>query len=115
MVNTPVITDQNWDELVETCRKRVIDKLTKRLGKNIPPRILFEKVLDPRYIRDYTSAHKGSLYGLSHNRKISAFLRHPNYCPQIKDLYFCGGTVHPGGGIPLCLLSAKIVDQLIHE
>jgi phytoene dehydrogenase-like protein len=28
-------------------------------------------------------------------------------------LYFCGGSVHPGGGIPLCLKSAKIVSELI--
>jgi phytoene dehydrogenase-like protein len=30
-------------------------------------------------------------------------------------LYFCGGSVHPGGGIPLCLNSAKIVAQLVSE
>jgi len=28
-------------------------------------------------------------------------------------LYFCGGSVHPGGGIPLCLKSAQIVSDLI--
>jgi diapolycopene oxygenase len=28
-------------------------------------------------------------------------------------LYFCGGSVHPGGGIPLCLLSARIASELI--
>ena len=44
---------------------------------------------------------------------MAAFLRHPNFSQQIKNLYFCGGSVHPGGGIPLCLLSAKIVsDQM---
>jgi phytoene dehydrogenase-like protein len=30
-------------------------------------------------------------------------------------LYFCGGSVHPGGGIPLCLNSAKIVAQMVWE
>ena len=29
---------------------------------------------------------------------------------DIRGLYFCGGSVHPGGGIPLALSSAKIVD-----
>jgi len=46
---------------------------------------------------------------------MAAFLRHPNFSSGIKNLYFCGGSVHPGGGIPLCLLSAKIVDELIPE
>ena len=32
---------------------------------------------------------------------------------EITNLYFCGGSVHPGGGIPLCLLSGKIVSELI--
>jgi hypothetical protein len=36
-----------------------------------------------------------------------------NFSNQIKGLYFCGGSVHPGGGIPLCLLSAKIAVDLL--
>jgi phytoene dehydrogenase-like protein len=55
----------------------------------------------------------GALYGTSSNDLFSAFLRHPNFSTRVKNLYFCGGSVHPGGGIPLCLLSAKIVDDLI--
>ena len=46
------------------------------------------------------------------NNKFSAFLRHTNNSNRIKNLYFCGGSVHPGGGIPLCLLSAKISTDL---
>ena len=37
----------------------------------------------------------------------------PNFSKNIQGLYFCGGSVHPGGGIPLALSSAKIVDKLI--
>ena len=37
-----------------------------------------------------------------------------NFSNNIKGVYFCGGSVHPGGGIPLSVLSAKIVDDLIH-
>jgi len=46
---------------------------------------------------------------------MAAFMRHANFSSKIKDLYFCGGSVHPGGGIPLCLLSGKIVSELIQE
>jgi diapolycopene oxygenase len=53
------------------------------------------------------------LYGNSSNSLFSAFLRHPNFLRSIKNLYFTGGSVHPGGGIPLCLASARIVDQEI--
>jgi phytoene dehydrogenase-like protein len=57
----------------------------------------------------------GSLYGTSSNTKMAAFMRHPNFTKRINGLYFVGGTVHPGGGIPLCLSSAKITAQLIKE
>jgi len=46
---------------------------------------------------------------------MASFLRHPNKAPQISNLYFCGGSVHPGGGIPLCVQSGKIVSELINE
>ena len=72
-----------------------------------------EEVLTPPQIEQKTSSYLGSLYGSSSNDKIAAFLRHPNFSSKIKNLYFCGGSVHPGGGIPLCLLSAKIATDLI--
>jgi len=75
--------------------------------------ITFEEITDPILISTKTKSHKGSLYGTSSNSKTAAFMRHPNFKRQIKNLYFCGGSVHPGGGIPLCLMSAKIVDSLI--
>jgi phytoene dehydrogenase-like protein len=55
----------------------------------------------------------GSLYGTSSNSGFAAFLRHPNLSNTIKGLYFVGGSVHPGGGIPLCLNSAKIMSDMV--
>ena len=72
-----------------------------------------EKIITPRIIQKNSKSYMGALYGTSSNDLFSAFLRHPNFSNRIKNLYFCGGSVHPGGGIPLCLLSAKIVDDLI--
>jgi phytoene dehydrogenase-like protein len=44
---------------------------------------------------------------------MAAFMRHPNFSKAYKRLYFVGGTVHPGGGIPLCLKGAAITAKLI--
>jgi phytoene dehydrogenase-like protein len=66
-------------------------------------------------IEERTGSYMGSLYGTSSNSKLAAFLRHPNFTTHIKGMYFCGGSVHPGGGIPLCLKSAKIVSELIQN
>jgi phytoene dehydrogenase-like protein len=74
-----------------------------------------EEVLTPVSIEAKTLSYMGSLYGTSSNTKTAAFMRHPNFTKRIKGLYFVGGTVHPGGGIPLCLSSAKIAAQLIKD
>lgn len=113
MVNAPANNGQDWDEMIARTRKNVIDKIERVLGIELEQNIVCEELLDPRTIEMKTGSYMGSLYGTSSNHWRSAFLRHPNFRQDIKGLYFCGGSVHPGGGIPLCLLSAKIVDELI--
>lgn len=113
MINVPANTGQDWDQLVVTCRSYIVKKINRALGTQIEHLIECETVLDPRSIEVNTSSFQGSLYGTSSNSKFAAFLRHPNFSSRIKNLYFCGGSVHPGGGIPLALNSGKIVSNLI--
>ena len=112
MINVPANTGQNWDELIAAARKNIIDKLSRMLNRDIAQLIVTEELLDPRSIEQKTASYQGSLYGTSSNNQFAAFLRHANFSSKIKGLYFVGGSVHPGGGIPLALLSAKIVDEL---
>ena len=113
MINVPTNNGQNWKELVSEARSQVIKKLNRNLKVDLNELIETEDVLDPIKIEVKTSSHQGSLYGSASNSKFSAFLRHPNFSKQLKGLYFCGGSVHPGGGIPLCLKSGQIVADLI--
>ena len=115
MINTCGDSGQNWDLEVKKLRKIVIKRLEAILGEPISPFIEEEKIFTPKTIEQRTNSYKGSLYGSSSNGLFSAFLRHPNFSRKIKNLYFCGGSVHPGGGIPLCLLSAKITTELINK
>ncbi|QSE96039.1 1-hydroxycarotenoid 3,4-desaturase CrtD [Fulvivirga lutea] len=113
MVNAPGNFGQNWDTLIAELRKNLINKINRILKCSIEDHIVVEEILDPRKIETKTASHLGSLYGTSSNSKFSAFLRHSNFSKDYKNLYFCGGSVHPGGGIPLCLLSAKIATENI--
>jgi phytoene dehydrogenase-like protein len=115
MVNAPANSGQDWDLLKEQLRSIVIKKLSRLLGEDIETLIETEHTLDPLMIESQTASYMGSLYGTSSNSKLAAFLRHPNFTGAIKGLYFCGGSVHPGGGIPLCLKSAKIVSELVAD
>lgn len=115
MVNAPANTGQDWKQLREQCKRAIIAKLNRILKKDIEPLIEVEQVMDPVNIEEKTSSYMGSLYGTSSNGKMAAFLRHPNFHSSIKGLYFVGGSVHPGGGIPLCLHGAKLVSKLISD
>jgi phytoene dehydrogenase-like protein len=116
MVNAPAHEGQDWEQLKIDIRSRIIEKLNRMLDIDLEPLIQTEQVLDPVMIEAETASYKGSLYGSSSNSAMAAFLRHANFSNQIKGLYFCGGSVHPGGGIPLCLKSAMIVADLVqHE
>jgi phytoene dehydrogenase-like protein len=113
MINTHPHLNENWDELCIQARNHIIQKLNRMLGEDIEKLIVCEEVLHPQKIESKTSSLGGSLYGNASNNRYAAFLRHANFHNKIKGLYFCGGSVHPGGGIPLCLQSAKIVADLI--
>lgn len=113
MINVPNNTGQNWDALIAKTRENVIIKLSRMLKTDIRPLIVYEKVFDPRTIEARTSSAFGSIYGNSSNSRFAAFLRHANFSSKIKNLYFCGGSVHPGPSIPICLLSAKIATGMI--
>ena len=113
MINAPYDRGQDWDTLVTQTRKRTLAKLERILGVNIEALIREETHLDPRSIESRTGSHLGALYGTSSNNPLAAFLRHPNFSRRIDGLYFVGGSAHPGGGIPLCLLSAKITAELM--
>lgn len=113
MINVPATTDQDWSERVRMAKKTILQKLNRILDVDLSTLIETEDHLDPTLIEKKTYSHLGALYGTASNNKYAAFLRHANFSQQFENLWFCGGSVHPGGGIPLCLKSAKIASSLI--
>ncbi|MEK6475902.1 1-hydroxycarotenoid 3,4-desaturase CrtD [Catalinimonas sp. 4WD22] len=113
MINVPNNSGQDWDKIIQQSRENILKKLSQILEQDIKPLIQCESILDPRLIESRTSSSMGALYGNSSNNKYAAFLRHANFSKKYKNLFFCGGSVHPGGGIPLSLLSAKIATEQI--
>lgn len=115
LISVPHNSGQDWDRIISKARKNVLDKLSRILKTDVSQLIEFEEILDPRGVESETNAAFGAVFGNSSNSMFSAFLRHPNFSSKIENLFFCGGTAHPGPGIPLCLLSAKIASELIRE
>jgi len=115
MVNAPHIQEQNWDSEVNTARKNVLKKINTFLNTDIESLIEFENIMSPVDIQNRTGSYLGSIYGISSNDKFAAFMRQSNKSKTVKNLYFCGGSAHPGGGIPLVILSGKIVSDIIES
>ena len=116
LINAPHNSGQNWEHEVTRMREKVIRIIGSRLDRDrIEESIEVEDAMTPADIERNTGSSYGSLYGISSNSRTAAFLRHPNRSRRYRGLYFCGGSVHPGGGIPLVLLSGKITADLIRR
>lgn len=114
MINAPPHKAHNWEKQKEMVKQFIIKQINKQLNTNIEKHIIVEETLSPLNIQEKTTSFMGSLYGTSSNSKMAAFFRQQNKSKIYKNLYFCGGSVHPGGGIPLCFKSAKLVSDAIN-
>lgn len=115
LVNMPWLKDgeENSDAQIDAIRNAIFRRIEKAgLGK-IQTYIEQEQILSPSYLRSRTLSNKGSIYGLSSNHRNAAFYRQDNRSRLLKGLYFAGGSAHPGGGIPLVILSGMNAARLI--
>src|SRR5699024_9687660 len=116
LVNAPYVNENwYWQNNKEKYRDKVIQILEKRGLIELKKHITFSKTLTPKHFFNRYRSYKGSIYGTSSNSKWSAFLRPRNKSRKIEGLYLVGGSTHPGGGIPLVLLSALHATELIQR
>ena len=115
LVNAPPHDGRTWEEELRVTRLQIIEKISPILGINLQDHIVIEDHMTPADIEKQTGSYCGSLYGISSNTTMAAFLRHPNFSKRYRGLYLCGGSVHPGGGMPLATLSGIIAARLLME
>jgi phytoene desaturase len=115
MINTPAMTSLGEQEKIQQVRQHIVKKINRVFNTDIDKAIVCESNLNPKILEQKTLSFQGAIYGASSNNKFAAFNRHPNFRRKTRGLYFTGGSVHPGGGIPLCLASAKIVEDRVRK
>lgn len=103
--------DWDADGLAARYSERILDVLAER-GVDVRPRLLFADVITPADLERRTGAPGGAIYGTASHGPRAALRRPANRSP-IPGLFLVGGSAHPGGGIPLVLMSAEIVADLI--
>lgn len=116
LVNAPrhdPVSGVDWTApgLAERYAGRVLDVLAAR-GLDVRDRLLWREIRTPADLERDTGAPGGAIYGSSSNGPRAALLRPANAGP-VPGLYLAGGSVHPGGGLPLVAMSAEIVAGLV--
>jgi phytoene desaturase len=106
--------NQDWDSLKNKTRTAVIKRLKQSGLEDIEDHIKFEICYTPESWESACNISRGSVFGsLAHNILQMGYFRPHNKHPHYGNLYFAGGSTHPGNGIPNVLISAKLTAERI--
>ncbi len=115
LVNAPALGPNfDWSSQAGAYRALVLARLAA-FGLDIRPHIEVEQILTPADIARLSGAWRGALYGVSSNTPLTAFRRAHNRAGDLPGLYFVGGAAHPGGGVPMVMLSGRVAATMILE
>ena len=84
---------------------------------DIEKHINFEVCHTPHDWKDVYHISHGAIFGsLNHNIFQMGYMRPHNQHNKYKNLFFVGGSTHPGNGVPMCLISARLTaEKVIRE
>jgi phytoene dehydrogenase-like protein len=104
LVNAPAIGDAaDWEGEAE----RLIDRLGVR------DRVRALALRTPGDLERETGGAGGAIYGVAPHGRLGTLRRPATRVRGIRGLWLAGGTVHPGGGLPLVALGAATVAREI--
>jgi len=108
------IKKQDWNDLKIKTRTALIKRLRQLGLEDIEEHIKFEICYTPESWEAACNITRGSVFGsLAHNIMQMGYFRPHNQHDKYKNLYFVGGSTHPGNGIPNVLISAKLTSEKI--
>lgn len=94
-------------------RPVVIEKL-KRFGMpDLERHIVVERALTPHGIEQLYAAEDGAIYGLASHGRLRGGFKPRNRSDVLEGLYFAGGSVNPGPGVPMVLMSGVTAADAI--
>jgi phytoene desaturase len=105
----------HWESHEPKFRQAVLSILSQRVLPGLERHVAFAEAVDPRYFKDTLSSHHGAGFSLAPTLQQSAWFRFHNRADKAKNLYLCGAGVHPGGGLPGVVTSAKVIERLVRS
>ncbi len=105
---------QDWTDLKSQTTEAVIRRLIRFGMEDIREHIKFEVAYSPEEWQSACNISRGSVFGsLGHNIFQMGYFRPHNRHDKYKNLYFVGGSTHPGNGIPNVLISSRLTSERI--
>jgi len=111
----PLKEGETWEEYKDVYRGKILDKLERMGMKDLKKSIEFEYCFTPNDLQTLYGANGGSIYGVVTDRKKNGGFKIPSRSKLLDNLYFVGGSTHPGGGVPMVTLSGQLTADLINE
>lgn len=93
-------------------REHILDKLERMGLTNLRQHIVTEELWIPETIEEMYYSNHGSIYGVVSDRKKNLGFKTPKRSEFYANVFFVGGSVNPGGGMPMVVLSGQ---QVIHQ
>jgi phytoene desaturase len=104
----------DWNDKDELAQN-IIDDLSKRTGFDIDSNTLVKQIYTPVDWQNLFNLYRGSGLGLAHGiMQVGAF-RPKNKDEEFANLYYVGASTTPGTGLPMVIISSKLVTQRISE
>jgi diapolycopene oxygenase len=91
----------------------VVDKLERMGLKDLRRHTVFEHCWTPLGIRQHYYSNKGAIYGVVSDRFKNLAFKAPKQSTKYSNLFFVGGSVNPGGGMPMVLLCGQNVARKV--
>lgn len=94
-------------------KDRILDKLERMGLKDLRRHVVFEHVWTPLDIREQYCSNRGSIYGVVSDRWKNLAFKAPKQSTRYPNLFFVGGSVNPGGGMPMVILCGQNVAKKV--
>jgi diapolycopene oxygenase len=104
-------TREDYLALKELC----LDKLERMGLSDLRQHIVVEDFWTPFDIETRYASNGGSIYGVVCDRRRNFAFKAPKQSPQFHNLFFVGGSVNPGAGMPMVTLGGQHVARMIIE
>lgn len=111
----PYIQDKPFkQEEYDAFKERILTKLESMGLSDLKSHIVYEDVWTPEDIRHNYRSNRGAIYGVVADKKKNKGFKFPKKSEYFENLFFVGGSVNPGGGMPMVALSGQqVADKII--